>query len=83
MCDPKGYGFRAVLARNRLWFVHSGESGQQLLVETISFIVIMHPLRSAIYKRWEFEALVNFLGKPKKFLGTVWSEIGYRFLGQF
>ena len=65
MCDPKGYGFRAVLAWNRVFFVHSGESGRQPLVETISIIVIMHPLRSAIYKRWEFEALVKILGKPK------------------
>ena len=36
--------------------MHSGESGQQLLVETISIIVIMHLLISAIYKCLEFEA---------------------------
>ena len=61
--------------------MHSGESGQQLLEETIS-IAIMHPLRSTILKCWKFEGLIKFLVKLMQLLGTISSEIGNRFWGQ-
>ena len=62
--------------------MHCGESGQQLLEETISVVVVLHALRSVMKKCWEFEALVKFLGKLKQFLVTIWSAIGSRLWGQ-
>ena len=37
-----------ILVSDRIWFAHSGESGQQRLEEGISFVIIMHPLRKTI-----------------------------------
>ena len=50
MCGPKRVwcSSRFGLKYYRVWFVHFGESGQQRLKETISVVIIMHHLRSAI-----------------------------------